>query len=252
MELIVAIVVVSLITAATTMSISRALRAAEASELRERARARADLAASRIARDLAATVRDGDLYFVKLVIDSERRDGRPADELTVFAMPNAQARFEATGIGDPDAQSEGAEYEVAYRLAGPDDALGDAVGRVTRDQPPNALVLWRRLDPVPDEAWDGGGVVVPIVEGVTALSIEAYDGSQWFPTWDSDRDGIPHAVRVTTTAAARGQRDDVTASARRIVAIDRVPTPYVTLAPEERVEQANEAATAEQGDGGGS
>jgi len=245
MELIVAVVVVSLITAATTAAISRSLQAAEASDLRERALARADLAASRVALDLASTVRDGDLYFVKLFIRSGRVGGAAADELVVFAMPSSQARFEATGLGASDAQSEGAEYEVGYRLAGADEAIGGSRSRL-RDAGPG--VLWRRLDPVPDEAWDGGGVVFPVVEGLVSLSIEAFDGSEWRETWDSDRDGLPHAVRITTVASAEGGRRDATATARRIVAIDRVPTPFVTLAPQDRVEQANEAA---QQQGGG-
>ena len=182
-----------------------------------------------------------------LYLESGTRRGAPSDRLTLFAMPATQARYEATGLG-PDAQSEGAEYEVAYRLAGPTEAgpIGRS-GSVTDSQ---TGVVWRRLDPVPDAAWDAGGVVFPVVDGVTSLSIEAFDGSAWFSEWDSDRDGLPHAVRIVVEASAAGRRGEVSATARRVVALDRTPTPFVTLPRDERREQATEAAAAQEQGGG--
>ena len=110
------------------------------------------------------------------------------------------------------------------------------------------------MDPQPDEAYDGGGVVFPVASGIESVSIEASDGRSWYGDWDSDRDGLPHAVRVRVVAAHRGGGgfggllgvDDggraVRGVAVRVAAIDRVPTPFVTLAPQERVEEANESA----------
>jgi prepilin-type N-terminal cleavage/methylation domain-containing protein len=240
MELIVAIVVASLITAATTGVVGRALASAERSELRERALARADLAASRVALDLASLVRDGDLYFVKFSLENGVVGDNSADELAFFAMPQAQARYEATGMG-AEALSEGAEYEVAFRLAGVDAAAG---GRDRRMATGEAGVLWRRLDPVPDEAWDGGGVVLPVADGIESVSFSAFDGRNWYDSWDSDERGIPHAVRIEVVARAQGRLDrpPVRMTARKAVALDRAPSPFVTVAPAERVEEANEAA----------
>lgn len=248
MELIVAIVVVSVITAATTGVVGRSLASAERSELRERALARADLAASRVALDLVSLVRDGDLYFVKLSIESGVIGDEAADTLTFFGMPQSQARYEATGFGS-GALSEGAEYEVAFRLAGVEGAPG---GRDPRMRPGDAGVLWRRLDPVPDEAWDGGGVVLPVADGIESVSFGAFDGSEWSDNWDSDDQGIPYAVRVEVVARAQGRLDrpPVRMTARRVVAFDRVPSPFVTIPPDDRLEEANEAAAAAAEAGG--
>ena len=249
MELIVAIVVVSVITAATTGVVGRALASAERSELRERALARADLAASRVALDLVSLVRHGDLFFVKLALDSGVIGDNQADTLTFFGMPQSQARYEATGVG-AGALSEGSEYEVAFRIAGVGGAAG---GNDLRMSPGDAGVLWRRLDPGPDGAWDGGGVVLPVSDGIESLGFSAFDGQDWFDTWDSDDRGIPHAVRVEVVAIAQGRidRPPVRMTARRVVALDRAPAPFVTIAPDERVEEANEAAQAVQEGGGG-
>ncbi len=57
-------------------------------------------------------------------------------------------------------------------------------------------MLWRRVDPIPDEVTLGGGVVFPVVEGVVALSIEAFDGEAWAASWDSDRDG-PTRIHIS-------------------------------------------------------
>lgn len=109
-------------------------------------------------------------------------------------------------------QNEGEAYEVQYRLESPPGI--DTAG----------YVLWRRADPVPDDVPDGGGVASPIALDVASFSVQAFDGTTWVDAWDSDRDGYPHALRVT--AAARDPRGTREAFARRTIAIDRPPTPY--------------------------
>jgi len=106
-------------------------------------------------------------------------------------------------------------------------------------------------------------VVFPVAGGIESVSIEAFDGRSWFAEWDSDRDGLPHAVRVRVVAAhadgggfgglpgVDGAGRAVRGVAVRVAAIDRVATPFVTLAPQERVEEANEAAASGAGGGGG-
>jgi len=200
MELIVASIIGVLVAGATTTSLSRLLRVRADSESRRAAFARAEAAASRVALDVQTVARDSDLLNARvLVTDSERSD-LPRDELLLFCRSMRRAR----GM---DEYAEGTDFEVQYRLAEHD----------------GTPALWRRVDPVPDKVPGGGGVATPIVHGVVSLSVEAYNGQNWTTFWDSDYDGYPHALRVTITA----ESDDGTksATARRVVALDRVPLP---------------------------
>lgn len=229
-ELIVAVVIVAGIAGAVTVAISQALRAQRISSSRASAVLRADAAAGRIARDVQNVVRVGDLYLTRVLIEDKQKDGLPRDEILVFANLMELAR--------PTSDSpEGGTYEVQYRVA--EDAT-DAGERVRRGERPET-VLWRRVDPIPDDNPLGGGVVFPVVEGVEALSIQAFDGSQWLNEWDSDRNGYPHAVRIGVVArSADGRR---TATIRRVVAIDRVPSVYFK-------DRSGEAKAKDQGGGG--
>ena len=121
---------------------------------------------------------------------------------------------------------EGGQYEAQYRV----DGSGPSAG------------LWRRVDPGFDRAQDAGGVATLLAPSVTSFSVQAYDGTSWFDTWDSDSDGIPHAIRVEI----RAQSDDGTADAvvRRVTAIDRVPTPPDTA------ESSSTTGTGQSGSGG--
>lgn len=209
-ELIVATLIAAAIAGAVTVSLSQALRARASSEARREAFARAAAAADRIALDVQNLVRSGDLYDARvLLVDSEGADvAGQRDEVLLFSNSPRQAR-------PVSEQNEGGAYEVQYRLETPPD--------------PNAsgYVLWRRADPVPDKTPGGGGIATPIVRGIAALSIEAFDGKSWLPSWDSDRDGYPHALRITTLARSDGGKR-AEAAARRTIAVDRVPLPYAT------------------------
>ena len=210
-ELLLAVLLAAGIAGAVTMSLSRALHARQRAESRQEAFARAASVVDRIALDAQNLVRSGDLYDARVLL-ADSAAGDPAaehDELLLFSHSPRQARPMAE-------QNEGGVYEVQYRLQSPADprAAGDT--------------LWRRADPAPDETPDGGGVAVPIVEGVAAVSIECFDGAEWRATWDSDRDGYPHALRVT--ALARSDADPPTeAWARRTVAFDRTPIPFASV-----------------------
>ncbi len=211
-ELLLATLIAAGIAGAVTVSLSQALRARTNSEGRQEAFARAAAAVDRIALDAQNLVRSGDLYDARvLLVDSEGAD--PAsqhDELLLFSTSPRQSRAASE-------QNEGDAYEVQYRLQTPADSSAPG------------YILWRRADPFPDETPDGGGVATPIVRGIVALAIEAFDGESWFATWDSDRDGYPHALRITAMARG-GAEKPVEAAARRTVAVDRVPIPYATAA----------------------
>ncbi len=215
-EVIVVSILIAGIAAAVTVSISQALRAAKVSESRRSAFARAEAAVARVARDLQNVIREGDLWYARVRIVDADAGGVPRDELLVFTGSLDVVR-------PNDDAPEGGSYEVQYRAADA-PAEADRRRRGGRLAAVPELQLWRRVDPIPDDTPAGGGVVFPVVRGITSLSIEAFDGEAWAPEWDSDRDGYPHAVRVVATAvSADGERS---AAARRVVAIDRAPPPY--------------------------
>lgn len=224
-EVLVAIVIVAGIAAAATVAISQSLKAQAVSGARREARARAEAAVERMAVDVENLVRDADLYDVRVVL-LDGGDGKTArDQLLLFAGSSTVAR--AGNI-----QPEGGRYEIQYRPVDRPVVATDT--RRRRNAPASSIVLWRRVDPVPDEVPDGGGVVFPVAEGLLSLSIEAFDGEAWYEAWDSDRDGIPHALRVEASATSNADATR-TATARRVIAVDRVPAP---LAPVEATSSA--------------
>lgn len=201
-EVVVASIVCAIIAAATATAVGQIARVKEQSLARRQAHARADAAASRIALDALAAVRHHDLRFCKVqLIDG----GASADQLIVLTRSARRVRAEGS--------AEGGVYEVQYRV-GPHDAL---------DRTP---ALWRRADPGFDPSLDAGGVAEPAVAGVRELSIQATDGESWFDAWDSDSDGVPHGLRITAVGVS--DNGQVTAVARRAVALDQFPVPYET------------------------
>lgn len=206
-ELIVAAVIAALVAGSAVASVSQMLRLKAKSAARQQAHERADMAVGRMALDLANIVRHHNLQFARVsVIDGglgeNARDGMLL--LTRSVRP----------VRDESDAAEGGEYEVQYRIK-------PVVGTDTRP------ALWRRRDPAHDAFLDAGGVAAPVVRGLKTLSIQAYDGSNWFESWDSDADGYPHAIRIEVTVDS----DDGTATAvaRRTIAIDRTPLPPVPV-----------------------
>jgi type II secretory pathway pseudopilin PulG len=204
-ELIVAALIGVLIAGATATAMTQLFRARGSSAAHQQAYSRADGAASRIALDLSNALRRNDPLQQKVAVINGGAPGAERDELLMLQKSLRPVR------GDPSSP-EGDEFEVQYRV------MPAADGRDA---------LWRRVDMGHDEYVDAGGIASPITGGVVALSIQANDGSdQWFDEWDSDSDGLPHAVRIVVTA----QADDAgaRATATRVVAIDRVPIPAPT------------------------
>lgn len=202
-EVIVAAVIASMIAAAAAASLSRFFSTRGRVEAHARASARAASAAERIALDAENLARDADLLITRFAIVDGLLPGGAAgdlqrDELLLVSRSMSRVRPEL-GI------AEGPDQEVQFRVA--DGSL------------------WRRADPGLDEYMDAGGVVAPVADGVEQLSIEAtageLGGDEWLDVWDSDYDGIPHAIRIRVTAVS----DDgsTRATVRRVVAIDRVP-----------------------------
>lgn len=231
-EVLVAIVIVAGISAAATVAISQALRAKAISGSRREARARAEAAVERIAVDVENLVRDADLYDVRVQLLNGGEGPSARDQLLLFAGSATVAR-------SGNIQAEGGRYEIQYRPV--DRAVVTASSRRrSTNAAVSTVVLWRRVDPVPDEVPDGGGVVFPVAEGLLSLSIDAFDGEAWYSDWDSDRDGLPHALRVQASATSNADNARV-ATSLRVIAIDRVPVP---LAP------STDASSSGSGGGG--
>lgn len=208
-ELVVGIVILSLVVSMVASSISSIGKARTIAVGRADAFAQARVAVDAVAAAVVQIARDQDLQQARFVLTSEANGAHAADELLMLIRSIDPVRGE---YGEPEAS----DREVQFRI-------GDASGNPTFGRGSESL-LWRRIDPALDQYLDGGGIAVVIASGIESLSIEAFDGESWQQTWDSDRDGLPWGVRVNVTAHdARGK---VRADGHRLIAIDRVATPW--------------------------
>ncbi len=179
---------------------------------------RADAALAALRREIVSVLRADDLYFTRLQVTDRAGPSTlgllDRDSILLF---NTRLR----PVRELDFIGEGMTYETQLRIE--EDEVGP--------------VLWQRRDPVPDEYPLGGGVATPLVEGIIAVSIEAYDGFQWFEEWDSDTDGLPWALKVMVVASGHHPGADAydapTAVLRTVIPIDRVPPSADQLADEE-------------------
>lgn len=221
-EVVLAAVITAFVLGSLTVSLGSLSRAKDSSKTRLDAHLRADAALNMMRRDVASVVRHEDLFWVKLVIRSSSVPSPlgdlDRDEIMVF---NTRLRL----MQDIDFNGEGMQYETQYRIA----------------EHEGAPMLWQRRDPVPDQYPLAGGIATPMVEGLLALRIEAYDGYQWFRTWDSDDHGLPLAIRITLMASGHRNGEDLytapTAILRTVVPIDRVLPPADNFRPDEDEEE---------------
>ncbi|MFN0011141.1 MAG: hypothetical protein ACKVS8_05790 [Phycisphaerales bacterium] len=232
-EIIVASIIIAMIAGTTTVVISRSLAAKDASTSRAEAFQRATTAAEFIARDLRSVARESDPSRVRLAVGDS---GAGASTLLMLASGAKRLRPQSD-------VPEGPVHAVQFRL-GPAAATGPVAEGST---------LWRRVDPVPNEYLDAGGVASALVPGISSLVIEAGDGDTWSTTWDSDTDGLPHVVRVAVSASAgASQATQRTATARVVVALDRTPLPTGPLAaPAASTASTPQPATQQPAGGGG-
>jgi hypothetical protein len=215
-ELIVAAMVGVLVAGGTATAISQMYRARNHSRAHQQAFQRADTAAAKIAADLSTVLRRADPLQQCVRVMNGGGPGAERDELLVLTSSLRPLR----GV---DGEAEGGEYEVQYRV------------EPTLD---GKQALWRRVDIGHDDYIDGGGIATPIASDVSALSFLATDQSgEWLESWDSDAEGLPHAVKILVTASADDAR--TVATAVRLVAIDRVPLPPPAPADSEEGESEN-------------
>ncbi len=213
-EVIVASVIITLIAGATTVVILRALKSKDSSAARQEAFSRAYAAAQLVAKDLHRLTRERDASRVRLLLTpggSGTSTGGEAVGVYDDVLMLVSTLRSVRPLGE---RAESPVHEVQYRVK-PDPDAGEDVQS-----------LWKREDPYPDDYLDAGGVASPVVTGIVGMRIEATDaGEAWDSVWDSDYDGLPHAVRVTVTAEGGGVTSKVRSTARVVVAIDRTPIP---------------------------
>ncbi len=217
-EVMLATVISVFVIGGITMSISQLAQAKDKSKTRLDAHLRADAALNALRRDIVSVIRHEDLFWTRLLIRSDAvrtpLGDLDRDEILVF---NNRLR----AIHDLDFNGEGMQYETQYRIEADD----------------YGSYLWQRRDPVPDEHPLAGGIATPLVEGILALRLEAYDGTDWFREWDSDDRGLPEAVRITLIASGHRNGDDMwdapIVHLRTVVAIDRVIPPADLFQPDE-------------------
>jgi len=232
-ELIIAVTITAFVLGVLWTTVGNMSRARNISRARMLAHLRADTALNTIRRDVASVLRSDDLYWTMLRIENGGgvRNGLSVDrdDLLLFS-----SRFVPTR--PLMAQGEGLEYETQYRIM--DDAVGS--------------VLWQRRDPAPDEFYDGGGIATPIVEGVAGLNVEAWDGVEWWTTWNSDDYGLPLAVRISVVVPIEGKPGERPVVLSTLVSIERVPPPY-DAEPEDEEEEpeggVGEGETDDEGEG---
>jgi type II secretory pathway pseudopilin PulG len=241
-EMVVAGSVAVIVIGAITISLSKIGRGREVASDRLNAHLRASAALDTVRRNVASVMRSADLFETRLLITDGTAGGRGGDfdrdEILLFTN-----RLAAVRPGDKY-QGEGSEYETQIRIM--EDELGSA--------------LWERRDPVPDRNPEGGGVAIPLVDGVVGLQLEAYDGESWYPDWDSDLYGLPWAVRATVVASGERMTGDLLAETgayvvlRTTVAIDRIVPPPTEEEEESKEENAlteEEQAAEDEALGGG-
>ncbi len=220
MEVMVAGIITTFLLGSMSMSLSQLAKAKASTTQRLAAHLRADAALESLRREIVSVIRSDDLFWSRVLIEDDAISssvGRlDRDEILIFST-----RFRP--IHAVEFSGEGMEYESQFRIE--DDEVGP--------------VLWHRRDAVPDEYPRGGGTATPLVDGLISLSIEAYDGQQWYEQWDSDLDGLPMAIRVTVAASGHTLGDEAyderlpIAILRTVIPIDRVLPPLDPNAQDE-------------------
>ncbi len=206
-ELVVASVIASILAGAATISIRRLADGRDRSAQRQAAVESVNSITRSIARDMANIVRDTRLLDTIVRIEDTTSSGADQhDEILLFCRSMRPVR----PVSDDDpTYRESTIHEVSYRL---------------KTDPVVTGVIWRRADPIVDENYEGGGVAVPLGVNIRSLDFEAFDGTTWLSTWDSDTDGLPHALRVTCRGVIPSTGAEV--ASRLTVAIDRIPLPF--------------------------
>lgn len=219
-ELIIAGIIAVIVVATLGTSLSQLARARATCKVRLTAHLRANAALERVRKEIQEVIRSDDLINTRMLITDGKYDS-PVGELERDEVLAYITRL--SPVRGKSYEGDGLEHEIQVRVA--DDESGSA--------------LWIRSDAVPDSNEGGGGHADPVMDGVIAMNVEAYDGASWYDNWDSDINGLPWALRVTISAGGDAAGEDLFEQAgdlmslRTIIPIDRVVPPYEEPLPEE-------------------
>jgi uncharacterized membrane protein YgcG len=219
-ELMVAGMMTSIVLGGITTSLSQLGSAKSISRQRLEAFSRCDTALRTIRKEVISVLRRDDLFDTRILISdfTDRYLGEDVDrdELLVF-NGNIRANKEI------DFNGEGLEYETQLRIENNDVSSA----------------LWKRRDAILDDNPVGGGMASPVANGIVSLQLEAFDGTSWFPQWDSDELGIPMAIRITVTSTGMEFLEELDTSLvtlRTVVPLDRVVAPADLYQPVDETE----------------
>lgn len=170
LEVLIAVVLLGILTAALYSSYFTVLRArersAEGMESRRELGATLDL----LRREIASTMFSRDDKRLRFVVEDRDNFGKPASnlELTTQALPSGSSRPES-GI-----------INVKYRMA----------------QKGKQLILTRQEQ---DLFFDSVTVpAFPQMERISSFLVECYDGSKWVKSWDTALNNVlPKMLRIT-------------------------------------------------------
>lgn len=186
LEVLVAVALVGILSAALYSSYFAVLRAREHAgagmETRRELGATLDLLRREVS---SAIVIRGDKRL-RFVVEDRDNFGAPASnlELTTLAPPAATPRQES-GIS-----------VVRYGLSEKDKRL---------------ILTRKERDFLVDAAAASSGPAYPQMESISAFLVECYDGSKWVKSWDTALNGaLPKMVRITVRVAEDGKPADFT------------------------------------------
>lgn len=239
-ELIIAGLIAVIVVAMIGGSLQQLAAARATARVRLAAHLRAYAALERVRREVQAVIRSDNLIDTRVVIEQATVPA-PIEGGEMFRTTLRVYTTKIAPVRNKTLEGSGMEHEIQLRVE--DDDGGSA--------------LWMRDDPVPDENDEGGGTAEPIMDGVLGLFVEAFDGEEWFDTWDSDVNGLPQALRIWVFAGGDPDGEDPyedmreLMTLRTIVPIDRVPPPYEPPAPDETGAGADGALAADPSGGAG-
>jgi general secretion pathway protein J len=177
-EILIAVVLLAILSAALYGSYFTVLRARERASEGMEARRELGSTLDLIRREFAAAVYNRGDKRLRFIVEDRDNFGKPSSslELTTLVPSPGQGRRES-GIS-----------AVRYRLLEKD----------------KQLILTRREQDIFFESTDAGGY--PQMERISDFLVECYDGSKWVRSWDTALNGaLPKMLRVTLHVVEDGR-----------------------------------------------
>jgi len=178
LEILVAVTLLGILTAAVYGSYFTVLRARERASEGMEARRELGSTLDLIRREFAAAAFSQTEKRLRFVVEDRDYFGKPAStmELTSLAPPSGQGRKES-GI-----------MAVRYRM----------------EEVDKQRILTRREQDIFFESADAKGY--PQMERISSFLVECYDGSKWLRSWDTALNGtLPKMLRITVQVVEDGQ-----------------------------------------------